>query len=449
MMKRRLSKALLAFIIPFLLSCSSARAEVARDPGPRPTGANDQPQPLEGLTSGQTALFNAGMAKFQGREAVKDGLGPTMNLDSCGGCHSQPTAGGTSPAKNPQFIFFSDNLKKTNRLPPFITDNGPVREVRFKLNPDGTADGGVHDIFTITGLGGTEGCILKQPNFASRRNIIFRIPTPTFGGGLIEQIPDQIIIDNQTARISHRYGVRGKLNIVNTGHTIAVRENRNGNDGTIARFGWKAQNKSLLVFSGEAYNVEMGITNELFQTERDEKLECQKTPTPNDTTNPDNTGIDILSDIEKFAAFMRFLAPPVPSTDEPGGAVSIKAGSDLFRQVGCSACHTPVLRTGTSTVAALDKKDVNLYSDLAIHDMGDGLADGISQGQATGRDFRTAPLWGLGQRLFFLHDGRTKDLVQAIREHRSAGSEANRVVRRFFRLDPKDQQDLLNFLRSL
>jgi len=108
-----------------------------------------------------------------------------------------------------------------------------------------------------------------------------------------------------------------------------------------------------------------------------------------------------------------------------------------------------MLRTGASTVAALDKKDVNLYSDLAIHDMGSGLADGISQGQAKGSDFRTAPLWGLGQRLFFLHDGRTKDLVQAIREHRSPGSEANRVVMRFFRLRPKDQQNLLNFLRSL
>src|SRR5215831_16116147 len=101
MMKPRSSKALMVFTIAFLLSCSSAQAEVARDPGPRPIGANDQPQPLDGLTSGQAALFNAGMAKFQEREAVKDGLGPTMNLDSCGGCHSQPTAGGTSPAKNP------------------------------------------------------------------------------------------------------------------------------------------------------------------------------------------------------------------------------------------------------------------------------------------------------------------------------------------------------------
>jgi CxxC motif-containing protein (DUF1111 family) len=449
MMKRRLSKALIAFTIPFLLSVVSARGEVARDPGPRPIGVNDQPQPLDGLTSGQTALFNAGMAKFQEREAVKDGLGPTMNLDSCGGCHSQPTVGGTSPAKNPQFIFFNDNLKKTNRLPPFITENGPVREVRFKRNPDGTADGGVHDLFTITGLAGAEGCILKQPNFSPRRNIIFRIPTPTFGAGLIEQILDQTIIDNQTARISHRYGVRGKLNIVNAGHTIAVRENRNGNDGTIARFGWKAQNKSLLVFSGEAYNVEMGITNELFQTERDETPACQKVATPNDTTNTDSSGLGVLSDIEDFAAFMRFLAPREPSTDEPGGASSINNGKQRFHQVGCTACHTPTLRTGHSTVAALDNKDVNLYSDLAIHDMGTGLADGISQGQAKGREFRSAPLWGLGQRLFFLHDGRTKDLVQAIREHRSPGSEANGVVRQFFRLRAKDQQDLLNFLRSL
>jgi CxxC motif-containing protein (DUF1111 family) len=433
MMKRRSSKALMAFVISFPLFAVSVEAEVARDPGPRPTGTNNQPHPLDGLTTGQTALFNAGMAKFQEREAVKDGLGPTMNLDSCGGCHAQPAVGGTSPAKNPQFIFFNDYLRKTNRLPPFITENGPVREVRFKRNPDGTADGGVHDIFTITGLEGAEGCFLKQPNFLPRRNIIFRIPTPTFGTGLIEQIPDQTIIDNQTTPTSHRYGVRGRLNIVNAGHTIAVRTNRNGNDGTIARFGWKAQNKSLLVFSGEAYNVEMGITNELFQTERDETPACQKAATPNDTTNTDSSGLGVLSDIEDFASFMRFLAAPVPSTDEPGGAPSITNGKQRFHQVGCTACHTPMLRTGH----------------LAIHDMGIGLADGISQGQANGREFRSAPLWGLGQRLFFLHDGRTKDLVQAIREHRSPGSEANGIVRQFFRLRSKDQQDLLNFLRSL
>jgi CxxC motif-containing protein (DUF1111 family) len=193
----------------------------------------------------------------------------------------------------------------------------------------------------------------------------------------------------------------------------------------------------------------MGITNELFQTERDETPACQKKATPNDTTNTEGSGLGALSDIENFAAFMRFLAPRAPSTSEPGGASSIDNGKQRFHQVGCTACHTPSLRTGQSIVAALDRKDVNLYSDLALHDMGIGLADGISQGQANGREFRSAPLWGLGQRLFFLHDGRTNDLVEAIREHRSPGSEANRVVRQFFRLRSRDQQDLLNFLRSL
>jgi CxxC motif-containing protein (DUF1111 family) len=147
---------------------------------------------------------------------------------------------------------------------------------------------------------------------------------------------------------------------------------------------------------------------------------------------------------------MRFLAPPTPSQDEPGGADSISRGKKLFVKTGCALCHTPSLHTGSSTVAALSAKEVDLYSDLALHDMGDGLADGISQGQATSREFRTAPLWGLGQRIFFLHDGRTRDLKRAIQEHESSGSEANRVVRKFFReLSQPQQQDILNFLRSL
>jgi len=267
---------------------------------------------------------------------------------------------------------------------------------------------------------------------------------------MIEQIPDQVILDNHATKRGNPYGVRGRVNIINAGHALTARENRNGNDGTIARFGWKAQNKSLLVFAGEAYNVEMGISNELFQTEREEDPKCQFKPTPNDTTNPDQTGLDVLSDIEKFAAFMRFLAPPTPSQDEPGGADSISRGKKLFIRTGCALCHTPSLQTGTSTVAALSAKEVDLYSDLALHDMGVGLADGISQGQATSREFRTAPLWGLGQRIFFLHDGRTRDLKRAIQEHRSSGSEANRVVRKFFnQLPQRQQQDILNFLRSL
>jgi CxxC motif-containing protein (DUF1111 family) len=337
---------------------------------------------------------------------------------------------------------------------------------RFKKHPDGSADGGVHSLFTITGLEGADGCVLKQENFQqeiARNNLINRIPTPTFGAGLIEQIDDKTIEDNANKQAGRGFGdaqnvyvARARLNIVQPFHTKGS-ENRNGNDGTIARFGWKAQNKSLLVFAGEAYNVEMGISNEVFQTEREEKKECQFHDVPNDMSHPENLfdpdpdkRLDALSDVEKFAAFMRFLAPPEPSTDTPGGAASINRGSSIFIKIGCSACHTPELTTSPiSAVAALRNKPVKLYSDLALHKMGSKLDDGISQGLAAGDEFRSAPLWGLGQRVFFLHDGRTRDLVTAIEEHESVGSDANSVIGLYKALDEAQKQDLLNFLRSL
>jgi CxxC motif-containing protein (DUF1111 family) len=194
----------------------------------------------------------------------------------------------------------------------------------------------------------------------------------------------------------------------------------------------------------------MGISNELFQTERDETASCQMMPVPNDTTNADAaTPAAALSSIERFALFMRFLAPPTPSPDTPGGMGSINAGRSAFNNIGCAFCHTPSLNTGNSSVAAMRYQQVNLFSDLLIHDMGVGLADGVSQGEAGPREFRSAPLWGLGQRVFFLHDGRTSNLISAIRAHASSGSEANGVVENYLQLSENQKQNLLNFLRSL
>ncbi len=425
----------------------------ASDPGVRGGAAGAGGQ-LEGLSGTQAAFFTAGAVDFAEEENVGDGLGPRMNLDSCGGCHIQPALGGTSPFVNPQ-VAFAGKDGGTDRVPSFIAANGPVREARFVKNPDGTADGGVHALFTITGRSGANGCTLAQPDFATQlanRNVIFRIPTPTFGAGLIEQIPDAAIAANQGSNVFQKQslGIKGRPNFHVVGRTITGMTNNNGNDGTIARFGWKAQNKSLLLFSGEAYNVEMGITNELFQTERDETASCQFATVPNDVTNTDaTTPTEVVNAIEKFAFFMRFLDAPQPSPDSPGGATSIANGKQKFIDVGCALCHTPSFTTGNSTVAALNNKPVNLFSDLLIHDMGDGLADGVSQGQAGPREFRTAPLWGLGQRVFFLHDGRTANLERAIREHSSNGSEANTVISNFNNLSEGRKQDILNFLRSL
>jgi CxxC motif-containing protein (DUF1111 family) len=426
---------------------------VAKDPGPR-GGAPGAGAAIDGLDSDQLEYFTRALDVFSEAEGVGDGLGPRMNLDSCSGCHLQPAVGGSSPAVNPQVAFATQN-GATDRVPSFITKNGPVREARFVKNPDGTPDGGVHAIFTITNRGAATSCNLEQPDFATQvanHNVIFRIPTPAFGAGLIESIPDQAIIDNaaSNAPTKSALGISGRANFQVSGRTISGQMNNNGNDGTVARFGWKAQNKSLLLFAGEAYNVEMGITNELFQTERDETDSCQFKSVPNDTTNMAATDpFDGHSDMLKFAIFMRFLAPPTPSSDTPGGKPSIDNGRNLFSSTGCALCHTPSLQTGNASVQALANKTVNLFSDLLTHDMGNGLADGVTQGQAGPREFRTAPLWGLGQRLFFLHDGRTTNLITAIRAHSSFNSEANSVIDKFNSLAERSKQDLLNFLRSL
>jgi len=442
---------------------------LAHDPGVR-GGAPGAGGAIPGLTENQKAFFDQGLDDFGEAEGIGDGLGPRFNLDGCGGCHSYPAVGGSSPAVNPQ-VAVATAFGARNIVPSFIRADGPVREARFVTKPDGSPDGGVHALFVISGrvdsTGNASGCNIEQEDFETQvnhRNIVFRIPTPLFGLGLIESIDDQTIVDNINANASVKlsFGIRGHVNHVNH---VSGDGNNNGNDGTIARTGWKAQNKSGLLFAGEAYNVEMGITNELFHTEREENPNCQFAMVPNDLQNTDainaasshDAALAATTAISNFANFQRFLAPPTPVASFPGAtADSIVRGRQRFEDVGCALCHTPTLPTSPFTaVAALRGKSANLYSDLAIHGMGPGLADGVNQGEARGDEFRTAPLWGLGQRIFFLHDGRTSDLKQAILEHRSRGnsqyrsSEANRVVDNFNSLRADDQQDLLNFLRSL
>jgi CxxC motif-containing protein (DUF1111 family) len=456
---RRLSPTSLVIVaaalsLPVWQVAMSSAGIVAQDPGVRP-GPDGAGGPLSTVSANQLEYFNAGKADFEETEEVDEGLGPRMNLDGCRACHIQPASGGSSPAVNPQ-IAFANKDGGTDIVPPFLSLNGPIREARFVKNPDGTPDGGVHALFTISGRGAAAaGCSLQQPDFAAQlanHNVIFRIPTPTFGAGLMEAIPDSAILANQASSMQSKIalGIRGRANFTVSGRTISGQTNNNGNDGTIARFGWKAQNKSLLLFSGEAYNVEMGISNELFQTERDETTACQTAAVPNGITDADAaTPVQAMSSIERFSHFMRFLAPPTPSTDTPGGATSIANGKTLFARVGCAFCHTPSFNTGDYAVAALRNQNVALFSDLLVHDMGVGLADGVSQGSAGPREFRSAPLWGLGKRVYFLHDGRTSNLLTAIRAHASVGSEANLVTANFLLLSEAQKQDLLNFLRSL
>jgi len=393
-------------------------------------------------------MFTTGLDDFSEEEKVADGVGPRFNFVGCAGCHAQPAIGGTSPAVNPLFRANDPNDLNfaSNVIPSFITRGGPIREARLQFNSDGSRDGGVHALFVISGHPNAGGCNIRQEDFETQvrnRNIIFRIPSPVFGAGLIESITDSAILANLNSNsfTKSNFGISGRVN-------------RNGNDGRVARFGWKAQNPSLLVFSAEAYNVEMGITNEGFPIERDETPSCQFAGVPNDVT----ASVGQINAIDNFGNFQRFLAPPIPVTTGFGNVSgnSIFRGRQQFSNLGCALSHTPSLQTNPkASVGVLAGKTAALFSDLALHQMGPGLADDILQGAARGDEFRTAPLWGLGKRIFFLHDGRTDDLDTAIKTHRSDGnlrfgpSEANKVIDNYNRLSESDQQDLLNFLRSL
>jgi CxxC motif-containing protein (DUF1111 family) len=489
-----------------------ASSRAPTDPGVR-GGDPGAGGALPGLNDVERQYFDVAKDVFQEVDAAADGLGPTFNLDSCSGCHSQPTIGGTSPATNPQ-VAVATLMGAKNVVPSFITANGPIREARFVRNRDGSPDGGVHGLFVITGRSDAPGCNIAQPNFAAelaRNNVVFRIPTPVFGLGLVENISDGALEASLAANAQQKRALG-----------ISGRFNRNGNDGTIARFGWKAQNKSLLLFSGEAYNVEMGITNELFQNERNSDPACQFKVTPNDSTplvseNTASPSASFQNDIDLFAAFMRFSAPPTPAsaaaapvaratgasnvtagqttgtatgastassptstTSSPASTVvasatadvssvmnavagssaaqrsasassgaSVTRGNQVFSNVGCQACHTKTFTTEKSPLTGQSNVTIQPFSDFAVHEMGTGLADGVSQGSANGNEFRTAPLWGVGQRIFFLHDGRTKDLHEAIQQHASRGSEANAVINNYNLLSRDDKQALVNFLRSL
>ena len=439
-----------------------AASSGAKDPGVR-GGAAAAGSPIAGLTAAQQSFFSAGLMNFSQLDSVTgsvantgNGLGPRFNAESCGQCHAQPATGGTSPSLNPQLAAATDQ-GAINQIPSFITANGPVREARFPYTSDlKQPDGGVHNLFVITGRSDAQGCNIAQPNFqqaAATGNLIFRIPTPVFGGGLIESITDSAILANVNNNISikRRMGIGGRPNVALHDAAMDGTANTSGNDGTVMRFGWKAQNKSLEMFAGEAYNVEVGVTNEMFPNERDETPGCLFNGTPEDYTNYTLSGTAEPSDVVRFTTFMRLLDQPQPAP----ATTSTMHGQQVFAAIGCALCHTPSFTTGQSSITALSNVQANLFSDLLLHHMGPQLADNVVQGQAGGDEFRTAPLWGLGQRIFFLHDGRTADLVQAILGHAGKGdsrypdSEANAVINNYKKLSEQDQQDLLNFLRSL
>ena len=368
-----------------------------------PGGAPQFGEPLAGLSTDELAAFTGGRDEFEAVETVAGGLGPIFNDSSCVACHS---AGGTGGASNQKVTRFGRSVGGV--FSPLDHLGGSLLQARA-IDP------------------------AVQEHVPAEANVVAqRLATPLFGAGLIEAIPDAEIELN--ARRPQPDGVRGRA--------LKITDVASGQP-RIGRFGWKAQQATLLSFAGDAYLNEMGVTSRLFPTENAPNgnqallARYDKVPDVEDSVNP-ATG---QSDIDHAAAFMRLLAPPPPVR---ATAASL-AGGKLFEQARCSACHQPVMLTGPSPVRALAYQPVRLYSDLLRHDMG-ALGDGIEQDGAKAREMRTAPLWGLRLRPAFLHDGRALSVGQAILLHDGA---AARSRDRFKALKPVEQLQLLAFLQTL
>ena len=422
----------------------------ATDPGPRPLPASAGGF-LQTLSPNEVQIEPNLTAEFNRTHDVivtsptDGGLGPRFNSNSCASCHAYPAPGGSSPPANPLFSVYQYNGAQ-NTMPSFITSSGPVLEARF-INQPGTTtpDGTVHQLFTISGRTDATGCNIQQPDFTTAQNtgnLVLRQVTPTYGDGLIEVVRNIDIVNNMNANLTQKTA----LGI--TGHP-----NYSGNDGSIMRFGWKAQVRSTLLMSANQMNVEMGVTNETFPNEIDQTPGCVLNGVPETVSNftPGILTEMFPGDSERAEYFMQWLAAPSPGKQNS----STQNGKTQFTNAGCVYCHTTSFTTPATSRPGLANITLNLYSDLLVHHMGPGLADGLPQGGAGPDEFRTSPLWGIGQRLWFMHDGRTNNIVTAIEDHFSLSnssypaSEANQSVTNFNNLSPKNQQDLVNFLRSL
>ena len=374
-------------------------------PPPRNTGpAPGQPGgPLLGLTTAQLDAFRDGARIFRQVETIDSGLGPIFNETSCVVCHNAPVPGGASRRTITRF-----GLTSNGHFDPLTERGGSMLQAR-------AIDPAFREV------------IPRSANTVARR-----VSTPLFGAGLIEAIPDATLL--AAAAAPKADGVRGRAALITDVTTGKQR---------VGRFGWKAQQATLLAFSADAFVNELGITNRFFPKENapngDLALLARADPIldPEDQITP-ATG---KSDVDRAADFMRALAPPARGPSSP----AVIQGERLFTSLNCIVCHTPALMTGSGPVPALSLQRVPLYSDLLLHDMG-ALGDGIAQGPAGPRDLRTAPLWGLGSRPVYLHDGRTESLDTAVREH---AGEAAPARTRYVQLPTAQQQQLLSFLRSL
>ncbi len=413
--------------------------------------SSEAPAGFDGQSNGlvDQATHQADQTKFDEVEGISDGLGPLYNAQSCRECHQNPASGGNSQVSELRVGHEGPDHRFENASIP-IADGTVTITGRTLVNDRAICPNAA---FPATEI---------QERVPDTENIrTTRLTLSVLGDGFVESVADQTLVElaQKECKASHH-----KI----CGQVIYVPVLEAPGQTGVGRFGWKDQHASLLSFSGDAYLNEMGITTRLFPDEVT-KL-CNTAPEPNDKADADG-----LDDLDHFARFIR--ATKAPARDAQMAATpEAQRGSQLFSKIGCATCHVPALTTapagskvdgGAFTVPeSLGGKTFYPYSDYLLHNVGTG--DGIvvpmqehygpKMYQTKWRNFsveeyhgarfkmRTAPLWGVRLRSRLMHDGEAVTLRDAILRH---AGEAEEVTRRFGKLKPKDQEALLQFLRSL
>jgi CxxC motif-containing protein (DUF1111 family) len=366
--------------------------------------------PVEGLTAAELAAFARGDAEFERRFAPNSGLGPIFNNASCAACHSGDGRGFLDNALQRVGSESDDFLRSVGG--PQIQDKA-IPGAEPERVPAGVA-------------------------------VSVRLPPPVFGVGLIEAIPETAILALADPDDQDGDGISGRPNWVTAADWVPHSEPGAGPGLRLGRFGRKAQNSSLFQQVVEAYLQDVGITSDFLPIENRNPLSSVPVEAVDRVPDPEVPA----STVQAVTHYIRALAPPAPG----GDTEEREQGRAIFAQIGCSQCHTPTFQTGQSVIPALSSRTVELYSDLLLHDMGDELADNRPDGLATGREWRTTPLWGLrlmrqflnGQSLL-LHDGRARSVEEAILLH---GGEARATRDAFAALTPAQKRALLDFVES-
>lgn len=379
----------------------------------------------------------------------RDGLGPLFNARSCSSCHFRDGRGRPPEAEDEAFLSMLIRLS----IPGVGVNGAPLAEPTYggQLNPQAIpgvlgegqprvsyqeiagsyADGTAYSLrkpiyrFEELGYGDMHPDVMFSP----------RVAPAMIGLGLLEAIPASSILALADETDADGDGISGRPNWVwNVASQMTV----------LGRFGWKANQPNVEQQTAAAFLGDIGITSRLFIDENcsDAQADCADAVTGGAPELQD----DLLDDVTFYA---QTLAVPARRNWD---TVDVLRGKYLFQQAGCASCHTPVLETGEHPIEALANQTVRPYTDLLLHDMGEELADHRPDFEATGREWRTPPLWGIGLQqtvnghTYFLHDGRARNLEEAILWH---GGEAEASRESFRNMNPKDRQDLLAFLQSL